>query len=299
MAMNEPETKGDQKRAEIKLAVANFLKGGVIAIVTNPDQARVAENYGARGLIVMNYPQKIAIAKDQTPRGADPIRIRSIMSAVHLPIIGRVRYGHIAEARIMEACGVAAIDESDVIGHGDVKSMEKESFNVPVICFVANLTDALQRIREGASMLVSRVDIKLASKTGTNKEEEPNVKNASDVYLRIQDEIESISKYSPSKLGSHALKISVPLKFLQYVIEHRRLPVPFIAGGGVMHPMDVAMLMELGYEGVVASNHVFAAPNAEKRMRALVMATVHYKDSLRMAYIAENMGPINQPGTAF
>ncbi|KAJ2809141.1 hypothetical protein H4R20_000320, partial [Coemansia guatemalensis] len=252
MPINEPETKSPEKREEIKQNVTKLFKGGVIAIVTTVNQAKVAEDYGARGVIVMNYKYSMAKKKDQTPRGADPSVVRSIMSAVHIPVIGRVRYGHIAEARIMQACGVAAIEESDVVGHGNVTSMEKKSFNVPVICFVVNLKEALLRISEGASMVVSRVGEKLAGEGGTSREDEPNVRHASNIYLKIQDEIEILTKKNRNELWARAQRWQLPLELLEEVAKLRRLPVPFFASGGVMLPMDVAMLMELGYDGVVA-----------------------------------------------
>ncbi|PIA15096.1 putative ethylene-inducible protein hever [Coemansia reversa NRRL 1564] len=289
MTINEPETKTNEQREKIKLAFTKQLIGGVLAIVTTVNQATVAETYGARGVIVMNYKYNTATIKDQAPRGTDPVVIRSIMGAVHLPVIGRVRLGHIAEARIMQACGVSAIEECADVGVAYKKNIEKHSFNVPVICYANNLESALQRISEGATMIVSK-DYGVEAAGGSNLESVPNIYIIVEIYEKIQKEIVIVSQNNEKKLLEYAKQIDVPLQILREVVNLKRLNVPFFAGGGVMLPLDVAMLMRVGYDGVVASNQLFAAPNAEKRMRSLVMATVHYKDPKWLAYISENIG---------
>ncbi|KAJ2607332.1 Pyridoxal 5'-phosphate synthase subunit snz1, partial [Coemansia sp. RSA 1365] len=156
MAMNEPENKTKEQRYRIKQDFLKQLIGGVLVVVTNVDQAIVAETYGARGVIVMNYRVLLATNRDQVSRGTDPVVLKSIMSAVHLPVIGRARLGHITEARIMQSCGVSAIEESPEVGVAHNNYIEKHPFNVPIISYADNLDSALQRISEGATMIASR-----------------------------------------------------------------------------------------------------------------------------------------------
>jgi len=81
-------------------------------------------------------------------------KIKEIMQAVSIPVMAKVRIGHIAEARILEALGVDYIDESEVLTPADDKfHINKHEFTVPFVCGARNLGEALRRISEGAAMI--------------------------------------------------------------------------------------------------------------------------------------------------
>lgn len=48
-------------------------------------------------------------------RMSDPKLIKEIKSAVSIPVMAKVRIGHIVEAEILEALGIDYIDESEVL----------------------------------------------------------------------------------------------------------------------------------------------------------------------------------------
>jgi len=57
------------------------------------------------------------------------------MNAVSIPVMAKVRIGHIAEARILEYLGVDFIDESEVLTPADVSyHIDKWQFRIPFVC---------------------------------------------------------------------------------------------------------------------------------------------------------------------
>ena len=79
--------------------------------------------------------------------------IKGIQEAVSIPVMAKVRIGHIAEARILQAIEIDYIDESEVLSPADdVYHIDKNQFDVPFVCGAKNLGEALRRIAEGASM---------------------------------------------------------------------------------------------------------------------------------------------------
>ena len=134
--------------------LASRLKGGVIMEVTNPEQARIAEEAGACAVMaVERLPADIRTQKG-VARMCDPRKIKEIASAVSIPVMARVRIGHFVEAQILQQIGVACIDESEVLTVADDDNhILKNKFKVPFVCGCRNLVGALRRIAEGASII--------------------------------------------------------------------------------------------------------------------------------------------------
>ena len=60
--------------------------------------------------------------------------------------------------------------------------------------------------------------------------------------------------------------------------------------GGLATPADVAMLMQLGVDGVFVGSGIFKSSNPEKRANAIVQATTHYNNPKLLAEISEDLG---------
>ena len=85
---------------------------------------------------------------------SDPKMIREIQEAVSIPVMAKVRIGHLVEAQILEALEIDYIDESEVLTPADDEfHIDKTEFDVPFVCGAKNLGEALRRIGEGASMI--------------------------------------------------------------------------------------------------------------------------------------------------
>ena len=90
-----------ENRAELNKNLAQMLKGGVIMDVTTPEQARVAEDAGACAVMALERIPADIRAAGGVSRMSDPAMIKGIQEAVSIPVMAKVRIGHIAEARIL------------------------------------------------------------------------------------------------------------------------------------------------------------------------------------------------------
>lgn len=102
-------------RNELNKNLAQMLKGGVIMDVTTPEQARIAEDAGACAVMALERIPADIRAAGGVSRMSDPAMIKGIQEAVSIPVMAKVRIGHIAEARILQAIEIDYIDESEVL----------------------------------------------------------------------------------------------------------------------------------------------------------------------------------------
>ncbi|RKX56265.1 MAG: pyridoxal 5'-phosphate synthase lyase subunit PdxS, partial [Thermotoga sp.] len=138
----------------IKDGFANMFKNGVIMDVTTPEQAQIAEEAGAVSVMALERVPADIRKEGGVARMANPRLIKAIMESVSIPVMAKVRIGHIAEARMLESLGVDFIDESEVLTPADDKyHIDKTKFKVPFVCGARNLGEALRRIGEGAAMI--------------------------------------------------------------------------------------------------------------------------------------------------
>ena len=130
----------EKNRYELNKNLAQMLKGGVIMDVTTPEQAKIAEAAGAAAVMALERIPADIRAAGGVSRMSDPKMIRGIQNAVSIPVMAKVRIGHIAEAQILEAIEIDYIDESDVLSPADdVYHIDKTRFRVPFVCGAKDL----------------------------------------------------------------------------------------------------------------------------------------------------------------
>src|SRR5271156_93719 len=91
----------DKGSFEVKVGLAEMLKGGVIMDVTTPEQARIAEDAGAVAVMALERIPADIRAQGGVARMSDPEIIRSIQGTVSIPVMAKCRIGHFAEAQIL------------------------------------------------------------------------------------------------------------------------------------------------------------------------------------------------------
>lgn len=271
-----------ENRDQIKLNrdLAKMLKGGVIMDVTTPEQAKIAEGAGACAVMALERIPADIRAAGGVSRMSDPKMIRGIQQAVSIPVMAKCRIGHIAEARILEAIEIDYIDESEVLSPADdVYHIDKTAFRVPFVCGARNLSEALRRIEEGATM------IRTKGEPGTG-----DVVQAVRHMRAMQSEIARVASMREDELFEAAKELQVPYALLREVHDSGRLPVVTFAAGGVATPADAALMMLLGAEGVFVGSGIFKSGNPEKRAAAIVKAVTNYEDPKILAEISEDLG---------
>ena len=139
---------------EVKVGLAEMLKGGVIMDVMNAEQAKIAEDTGAVAVMALERIPSEIRKHGGISRASDPQMIKDIQSSVSIPVMAKVRIGHFAEAQILEALEVDFVDESEVLTPADEEfHVNKHDYKVPFVCGARNLGEALRRINEGAAMI--------------------------------------------------------------------------------------------------------------------------------------------------
>ena len=144
----------EQNRQELNRNLAQMLKGGVIMDVTTPEQARIAEEAGACAVMALERIPADIRAAGGVSRMSDPKMIKGIQAAVSIHVMAKCRIGHFVEAQILQAIEIDYIDESEVLSPADnIYHIDKTQFEVPFVCGARNLSEALRRIAEGATMI--------------------------------------------------------------------------------------------------------------------------------------------------
>lgn len=119
--------------------LAQMLKGGVIMDVTNAQEAEIAEAAGAVAVMALERVPSDIRRDGGVARMSDPKLIKEIKSAVSIPVMAKVRIGHIVEAEILEALGIDYIDESEVLTPADdLYHLDKHAFKIPFVCGCKN-----------------------------------------------------------------------------------------------------------------------------------------------------------------
>ena len=267
-------------RAILNRNLAQMLKGGVIMDVTNVEEARIAEEAGAVAVMALERVPSDIRKEGGVARMSDPKMIKEIKAAVSIPVMAKVRIGHIVEAEILEALGVDYIDESEVLTPADdMYHLDKHQFKIPFVCGARNLGEALRRIGEGAAMMRTK------GEAGTG-----NVVEAVRHMRTIMSQIRQLSNMPGEELMTFAKDNGAPYELVVEVAKNGKLPVVNFSAGGIATPADAALMMKLGSEGVFVGSGIFRSANPAKRARAIVMATTYYNDPKVVAEVSEDLG---------
>jgi pyridoxal 5'-phosphate synthase pdxS subunit len=264
----------------VKSGLAEMLKGGVIMDVTTPEQAVIAQEAGACAVMALERVPADIRKAGGVARMADPAIVKSIMAAVSIPVMAKVRIGHITEARILESLGVDYIDESEVLTPADDRyHLNKHDYRVPFVCGARNLGEALRRIGEGAAM------IRTKGEPGTG-----NVIEAVRHIREVMGQIRHLCSLRAEELPGFAKEIAAPLELVQNVHATGRLPVVNFAAGGISTPADAALMMQLGCDGIFVGSGIFKSADPAKFAKAIVAATTNFNDPEVLAQVSEGLG---------
>ena len=300
----------------IKRGFAKMQKGGVIMDVVNAEQAKIAEDAGAVAVMALEKVPADIRAAGGVARMADPVKIQEIMDAVSIPVMAKVRIGHVAEAKALEALQVDMIDESEVLTPADpFFHIDKREFVVPFVCGARNLGEAVRRIWEGAAMIRTKGE----AGTGNVIEAVRHIhlvnKAIESLKIKNDDEIYSIAeKYSQSyielfmqikDINGEEKKIRKKeviyskytlneildglYKELKEIKKLGRLPVVNFAAGGVATPPDAALMMQMGMDGVFVGSGIFKSPDPEAMAKAIVEAVLNFDKPDVIAEVSKNL----------
>ena len=268
----------------LKTGLAEMLKGGVIMDVTNPEQAKIAEDAGAVAVMALERVPADIRKQGGVARMADPEIVTRIMDVVSIPVMAKCRIGHFAEARVLEALGVDFIDESEVLTPADEAfHVDKFAFKVPFVCGCRDLGEALRRIGEGAAL------VRTKGEAGTG-----NIVEAVRHMRSVMTGIRRLTLLQPEELMTEAKNLGAPYELVKLVAQTGKLPVPNFAAGGIATPADAALMMALGAESVFVGSGIFKSNDPAPRAKAIVRATTHWQDAKVVAEVSRGLGDAMQ-----
>ena len=269
-----------KERYELNKNLAQMLKNGVIMDVTNAKEAEIAQEAGAVAVMALERVPSDIRKQGGVARMSDPKMIKEIKNAVTIPVMAKVRIGHIVEAQVLESLGIDYIDESEVLTPADeMYHIDKYQYKIPFVCGARNLGEALRRIGEGASM------IRTKGEAGTG-----NVVEAVRHMRTMMGEISRVKGMPKEELMAYAKEIGAPFDLVVRVHAEGKLPVVNFAAGGIATPADAALMMQLGSEGVFVGSGIFKSSNPKKMARAIVKATTFYNKPEIIAEVSEDLG---------
>ena len=195
----------DEATFRVKAGLAEMLKGGVIMDVVDAEQAQIAEAAGAAAVMALERVPADIRRDGGVARMSDPAMIKSIQTAVTIPVMAKARIGHIAEAQVLEALEVDYIDESEVLTPADEHNhIDKWDFSMPFVCGATNLGEALRRIGEGAAMIRSK------GEAGTG-----DIVEAVRHMRAIRSEIRRLGTLDETELPTAAKELGAPLDLVR------------------------------------------------------------------------------------
>lgn len=279
--LSQKEKKGTD---QIKQGFASMVKHGVIMDVTNAAQAKIAEKAGAVAVMALERVPSDIRAKGGVARMADPKKVREIIAAVTIPVMGKARIGHPVEAQILEALGVDMVDESEVLTPADEEHhIDKSKFTVPFVCGARDLGEALRRISEGAAM------IRTKGEAGTGNVVEA-VRHMNKINSGIAELVDLYKKGNKDALERKAHEYRVPFELVEKTAKLGRLTVVNFAAGGIATPADAALMMQMGADGVFVGSGIFKSASPAKTAKAVVEAVLHYDDPKILAKVSTGLG---------
>ncbi|MFA4839617.1 MAG: pyridoxal 5'-phosphate synthase lyase subunit PdxS [Candidatus Neomarinimicrobiota bacterium] len=264
---------------EVKIGLAEMLKGGVIMDVTTPEQAKIAEDAGAVAVMALERIPADIRADGGIARMSSPKVIQDIQKTVSIPVMAKCRIGHFAEAQVLEALKVDFIDESEVLTPADEENhIWKHDFKVPFVCGCRDLGEALRRIGEGAAM------IRTKGEAGSG-----NIVEAVRHMRCVQQEIRKLTTLLDDELMAEAKRLGAPFEIVKQVAKTGKLPVPNFAAGGIATPADASLMMQLGAESVFVGSGIFKSDDPAARARAIVLATTYYDNPEKVAEVSADL----------
>ena len=264
---------------DVKIGLAEMLKGGVIMDVTNVEEAKIAESAGACAVMALERIPSDIRKDGGIARMSDPKMIQEIQKAVTIPVMAKCRIGHFAEAQVLEALEVDFIDESEVLTPADEHNhVWKHDFKVPFVCGCRNLGEALRRIAEGAAL------IRTKGEAGSG-----NIVEAVRHMRTVMNDISRLQTLSREQLVAEAKNMGAPLDLVIQVSESGKLPVPNFAAGGIATPADASLMMQLGAETVFVGSGIFKSEDPEARGKAVVEATTNFKNAGKVLEVSKGL----------
>ena len=110
---------------------------------------------------------------------------------------------------------------------------------------------------------------------------------------KVNSEVSRLVVMNDDEIMTYAKELGAPYEVLKQIKDHGRLPVVNFAVVALLH-LKIALMMELGVDGVFVGSGIFKSEDPEKFAKAIVQATTHYQDYELIGKLASELGKDNE-----
>ncbi|GEM_PF-2169386 len=242
---------GLKEASAVKAALADLLRGGILFEVCTAEEAKIAEEAGA--LAVVTRPECNSAFE----------QIEKIQEAVTIPVIAYCRSGHSVEAAMLEALFIDFIDESLFADSG--LTIHKTDFQTPFISPITDLKSALQKIAEGATIL-------------RNGEGFATLSESMKMLNGLKTGFAELSLLLPEEIAHWCANGGHSYEVVSRCRELGSLPIPLLVASEVRDLSDVALLMQMGADGLILPNTFMEKEDPLAFAKSLVFGATHYSE---------------------
>ena len=106
---------------------------------------------------------------------------------------------------------------------------------------------------------------------------------------KVNSEVSRLVVMNDDEIMTYAKELGAPYEVLKQIKDHGRLPVVNFGTVALLH-LKIALMMELGADGVFVGSGIFKSEDPEKFAKAIVQATTHYQDYELIGKLASELG---------
>ena len=265
-------------RDEFKDSICNLIKGGLIIEVTTEEEAIIAEQAGAKAIVVVDWDEQLK----ETGFMPDIYIIEQIKASVSIPIFVRIVSGQFVEAKLVEKLQLAGIDE--VVAASNNTSLYKRTFSIPFINEYDNFETAIHQMVQGSVMIKNK--------------DNSCIHTIASQLNNLRRQVKYLTTLTEEEIAEEANNRNSHLDMLLHIRESE-LPALLVAHGLIRNPTEVAFLMRSGADALMIKYSVFKEMKVERLLKTLVEAVNQYENDEEILRLQKSISPLNEKACVY
>ena len=220
-------------------------QNSLILDVLNYEQARVADSLGLTAIRLISNRIDIKL-------------IKNIKTNLNIPLIVKCHVGHSKEAKLLEYLDVDIIDENENLKKKNDVYLCKIYFKKIFINGVTNLGQVLRRYEDGSKVLIINGN-SIKDILKTKRRIYSNISKFSGINYETFSDNRDVIEFKN--------KENVRYETIREVAKLEDLLLPKIAECDSIDPLDISLLMENDFNGIILTNKVFELDNVQEYLQ--------------------------------
>lgn len=234
-----------------------FFNKGVLIYVKTYEEAQIAKNAGILSVIVL-FDTEYNMARFDL--------VLNIKNKLNLHCIAQSRENNMLEIFLLNGCKVDGI-YSCIKDPGHVSEIIKhDKYESHFLTSVDSLQAAISSINEHYSVL----------KSGNKECSIIELKN---IFKNINKKITEFYTFKNiNSMNKFSKEVGINRKIVENIAQLPRLPVPHIAEGLIVNPVDAVNVMRIGYDAILLSNDMFNTSNPQLMIKLIANAVYNFSN---------------------